>query len=126
MEPAFQPGDRLIAGAWWQQARVGDVIVARNPERTPPLLLKRVARVLPPDGGGPRFFLSGDNPDLSRDSRHFGPLPASAVEGRVLWVYHRSGAGRRADPPPPALTACASAVLVLFVGATLAVLLRRR
>ncbi|MFI5120788.1 MAG: signal peptidase I [Thermoanaerobaculia bacterium] len=58
----------------------------------PPSLLRR-------DGFGPlaiqagRFFAMGDNRDDSQDSRFFGPVPLSNLEGRavsVLWSIHES------------------------------------
>jgi len=37
---------------------------------------------------GPReYFLLGDHRAASRDSRAFGPVPASALIGKVIWRY---------------------------------------
>jgi len=31
------------------------------------------------------YFFLGDNPPESRDSRHFGAVPAASIQGRVVW-----------------------------------------
>lgn len=43
------------------------------------------------------FVALGDNRDHSRDSRSYGPVPASALRGRPLFVYWSR---RPADEPP--------------------------
>ena len=59
--------------------------------------------VVPPD----HVWLEGDNPPRSTDSRHYGPVPASSLRGRVvlrLWPVERAGYRRGAavDPERPA------------------------
>jgi signal peptidase I len=47
---------------------------------------------LVPDGC---VFVLGDNRDSTRDSRAFGPVPASNIRGRVVHVYWPArGSGR--------------------------------
>ena len=46
------------------------------------MLVKRIGAVLE-DG----VVLHGDNPRASTDSRSFGPVPSSAVLGRVVRCY---------------------------------------
>ncbi|GMI09329.1 hypothetical protein TrRE_jg10293 [Triparma retinervis] len=43
---------------------------------------RRGGKVAVPDG---RVWLEGDNPPKSRDSRHYGVIPASLIIGRVVW-----------------------------------------
>jgi hypothetical protein len=59
--------------------------------------------VVPPD----HVWLEGDNPPRSTDSRHYGPVPASSLRGRVvlrLWPVERAGyrSGAVVDPERPA------------------------
>jgi nickel-type superoxide dismutase maturation protease len=101
MAPALRDGDWVlarVAGA----AAVGQVVVARRPG-DPMLLVKRVVEVTP---GG--YWLVGDNPAASTDSRHFGPVPQ--VLARVIWRVRPWGPvpqpGRDPDgrPQPPGPT----------------------
>ena len=77
MEPTLHAGDWIVARADGR-AGVGDVVVLEHPHRPGMLIVKRVARR---DDDG--FWLLGDAPDESTDSRHFGAVPD--VVGRVLW-----------------------------------------
>jgi len=43
-----------------------------------------------PRDNGDGWFVLGDNPPDSRDSRHFGALEAEAFEGRVIWSLRGS------------------------------------
>ena len=91
MEPALSPGDwlllyRTMAPARPLRVRAGQIVVARHPERPDMLIVKRVARQEP---GG--WWLASDNPAAGAvDSRAFGVVPPSMIEGRVLWRYRRA------------------------------------
>jgi nickel-type superoxide dismutase maturation protease len=82
MRSALEPGDRLLVGCWLRPRR-GDMVVVRDPEQRSAFLVKRVAAV-EPNGD---VVLRGDSPNVSRDSRHFGPVPAALVVGRVVYRY---------------------------------------
>ena len=82
MRPALEPGDRLVI-ACWLGPRVGDVVVFRDPEDRATFLMKRVAGVAS-DGD---VMVCGDNPNVSRDSRHFGAVPRGLIVGRVIYRY---------------------------------------
>ena len=77
MESTLTAGDWIVARADGRAA-VGDVVVLEHPQRPGMLIVKRVARV---DDDG--FWVLGDNPGASTDSRQFGAAPD--VVGRVLW-----------------------------------------
>ena len=88
MEPALQPGDWLVVRRTMVpgralRLRAGQVVVARHPGRPDLLIVKRAARL---DAGG--WWLASDNPAGGAvDSRAFGAVPTSLIEGRVLLRY---------------------------------------
>jgi nickel-type superoxide dismutase maturation protease len=82
MQPALLPGDRILV-LTWAPPRRNDVIVFRDPEARATLTVKRV-QALTVDGA---LIVRGDNPNVSRDSRHFGPVPRALVVGRALYRY---------------------------------------
>jgi nickel-type superoxide dismutase maturation protease len=63
--------------------RVGDVVVARRPDR---LEVEIVKRILAIDRQG-KLFLDGDNPAASTDSWTFGPVSRDLIVARVRWRY---------------------------------------
>jgi nickel-type superoxide dismutase maturation protease len=81
MVPVLAPGDRVLV-LRTDRITVGDIVVFADPDGTEEVLVKRVTGV---DRSSVR--VEGDNSGTSRDSRHFGPVPRSAVIGRVLWCY---------------------------------------
>ncbi|MFV2172820.1 S24 family peptidase [Actinomadura sp. LOL_016] len=82
MLPGLRPGDWLVVrtGA----ARTGDVVVARHPERTELLIVKRAVR-RERDG----WWLESDHQRAPgrRDSWDFGAVPDGLVVGRVVARY---------------------------------------
>jgi nickel-type superoxide dismutase maturation protease len=94
MEPALRPGDWLLARRTITRGRPlrvrpGQVVVARHPGRPDLLIVKRAARREP---GG--WWLASDNPVAGAvDSRAFGVVPASLIEGRMLVRYRRARRG---------------------------------
>lgn len=80
MVPALGPGDRVLV-LRTDRVAVGDVVAFKDPEGGE-TLVKRVTGI---ERGSVR--VEGDNLGPSRDSRHFGPVPRSAIVGRVLWCY---------------------------------------
>ena len=82
MEPTMRNGD------WWlvrlgQRVSPGDVALLRHPLRRDLLVVKRVRRA---DVDG--WWVEGDNPDFSDDSRSFGAVAPSDIVGRLWWRYH--------------------------------------
>ena len=92
MAPALLAGDWVLA-ARAGTIRRGDVVVLVHPLRPRREMVKRVTGVpgdeLAPDRrlGPDEWFVAGDNPGASTDSRELGPVPSSAISGRVLFVY---------------------------------------
>ncbi len=99
MEPALRPGDRLLVlpacpnglpglrGA----PPIGCVVIVEREGRF------EVKRVAPPPAGVIGLWLLGDNAALSRDSRHDGAQPLSALRGRV--IFRIGPRGRRGRIP---------------------------
>lgn len=81
MQPALRPGDRVLVASW-ARPRVGDIVVMRDPEAHSTFVVKRVESIT-----NEQAVVKGDNPWVSRDSRHFGPVPRSLIVGRVVYRY---------------------------------------
>ena len=102
MEPSLRPGDWLVVRRTMipgrsLRVRAGQLVVARHPGRPGLLIVKRAARL---DGGG--WWLASDNPAAGAvDSRAFGAVPASLIEGRVLLRYWPVRRGQQPAGPAP-------------------------
>jgi nickel-type superoxide dismutase maturation protease len=71
------------------RVRPGQVVVARHPGRPDLLIVKRAARR---ERGG--WWLASDNPAAGAvDSRAFGVVPPSLIEGRMVLRYRRARPG---------------------------------
>lgn len=92
MSPTLSDGDVVLAhlGA---TARAGDVVLVRWPQRPAQLSVKRATH---PDGAG--WWVLGDNPDGSTDSRALGPARVLGVV--VARLYPRPRRLRDRIPPP--------------------------
>jgi nickel-type superoxide dismutase maturation protease len=92
MLPSLSPGDWALAVAATRYRR-GDVVVVRDPGRPGLEMVKRLVG-LPGDLGlggevlGPdEFWVEGDHPEASTDSRSFGPVRREHLMARVRLVY---------------------------------------
>jgi nickel-type superoxide dismutase maturation protease len=87
MVPALLPEDRVVVlgglGPLRPSVRVGDLVALADPRAPDRMMIKRVAAV-----EGDRLVVRGDNEAASTDSRHFGPVYADAIRGRVIYRYH--------------------------------------
>jgi nickel-type superoxide dismutase maturation protease len=96
MKPTLEAGDRLLVlrgSVALLRLRPGTVVLARSPAASGLEVVKRIAGIAS-DQRRSEYVLLGDNPVASTDSRHFGPLPATAITGRVIYRYwpdHRRG-----------------------------------
>lgn len=89
MEPTFKEGQVLLVSSvpyFFQQPKVGDVVVIKGP-RDPStnsgqggrLLLKRIKKK-----EKDKYFVAGDNPQASTDSRTFGVIIKDNILGKVI------------------------------------------
>jgi nickel-type superoxide dismutase maturation protease len=85
MEPRLRRGALVIARPIdpGTRLRVGDVVVARRPDRPEQEIIKRIHSI---DAVG-TIFLIGDNPRASTDSRNFGAVTREQIVARVRWRY---------------------------------------
>jgi type IV secretory pathway protease TraF len=91
MLPTLWPDDwALVVSPRRYAAR--DVVVVEHPGRPGYEMVKRIVaapggtvgeRTLGPD----EWWVEGDRPDASTDSRHFGPVSTSELLARVVLVY---------------------------------------
>lgn len=79
MLPTLRPGDCLLVRRP-RRVRAGAVVVARFPARPDLLVVKRAVR--PVDG---RWWVEGDNPAVTDDSRRYGPADVLAVVVLRYW-----------------------------------------
>lgn len=111
-----QQGDRALVSRLCLDARYGlsrgDVVVFRSPTEHRSLLVKRLI-ALPGDWiqvpaaqeirqiPVGHCWVEGDNPDVSWDSRSYGPIPLGLMQGRVthiVWPPNRIGPVERKIP----------------------------
>lgn len=81
MQPLLQPGDEITIDPFsYRQSlpQVGDVVVVVHPHRAKLIVVKRITAI---DGG--KYFLTGDNPKASTDSRHWGFIEVENILGKV-------------------------------------------
>lgn len=79
MLPILKNGDGILID---QDAKfgVGDIVLSKHPFKKSITLLKRISEI---DQNG-NYFLVGDNPSESTDSRTFGALSAKHILGKAV------------------------------------------
>jgi phage repressor protein C with HTH and peptisase S24 domain len=80
MQPSFSPGT-LVLGLKGLHPRIGSVVIV---EREGTEMIKRVARV-----GGKGYYLLGDNPDKSTDSRAYGWFAPNSIKSVIIGSIKR-------------------------------------
>jgi nickel-type superoxide dismutase maturation protease len=83
MSPALSDGDVLLLSLR-ARPRPGSVVLVRWPQRPGQLSVKRVV-----GRHGSTWWVQGDNPAASTDSRHLGPTHPIAVVIARLWPRPR-------------------------------------
>ena len=85
MLPTLHPGDCLLVRRP-RRVRAGSVVVARFPARRDLLVVKRAVR--PVEAG--LWWVEGDNPAITDDSRRYGPAEVLGVVALRYWPLRRS------------------------------------
>ena len=80
MEPTLRQGDMLLI-SYGTRVRPADVVVVALPGGRPLSVKRAVQR----DADG--WWVEGDAPDASTDSRQLGPIAPEAVLGRAVLRY---------------------------------------
>lgn len=80
MAPAYSPGT-IVLGAKWLRPRVGNVVVAERGGRE---IIKRVVQT-----GELGFYLLGDNPSQSTDSRTYGWFAPQTIKSVIIGSIKR-------------------------------------
>jgi inner membrane protease subunit 1 len=92
MSPTLEPEDWALAVSVGQLRR-RDVVVIEHPTRPGFHVVKRIIALpgeLTDDGRllrSDEFWVEGDNPGASTDSRQFGPVTRDRVRARIRLVY---------------------------------------
>ncbi|RMH69514.1 MAG: nickel-type superoxide dismutase maturation protease [Gemmatimonadetes bacterium] len=82
MLPLLKPGDEVLvnpAAYRKHPPQAGDLVVAVHPRNPHQKIIKRITTISPQN----TYFIQGDNPAESTDSRHFGAVPGDFIIGKV-------------------------------------------
>lgn len=99
MAPTLIPGDWCLVVSP-RGFRRGDVVVVEHPGRPGYEMVKRLVALAGDTVGerrlGPdEYWVEGDHPASSTDSRHFGPVTREELKAKVVLVYWPASRRRR-------------------------------
>ena len=79
MNPTLKDGEVVLVDRD-AMIEVGDIVVAKHPIEQNSEVVKRIERI----NAQGHYFLIGDNPDDSEDSRHYGAVTREYIKGKVV------------------------------------------
>ena len=82
MQPFLSPGEDILVDPYAYHKhlpRINDIVVTKHPQLNKLMIVKRVSAI---DRNG-HYFLTGDNPTASTDSRHWGVVKRLDIAGKV-------------------------------------------
>ncbi len=80
MNPTLKDGEVVLVDRETVNIEVGDIVIARHPIEQKSEVVKRVGRI----NERGHYFLVGDNPEESEDSRHYGAVTRDYIKGKVV------------------------------------------
>lgn len=83
MSPSLNPGDTVFASPlpyFFSSPRKNDIIICQDP-RDKRVLVKRLVGI-----DNNKYFVAGDNPSSSTDSRTFGLINRRGIIGKVIYI----------------------------------------
>ena len=95
MSPRFGDGDKLFVCRFIYKIvspKIGDAVVLTDP-RSERLILKKIDGIH--DG---KYFVTGENPTESTDSRIFGAIGKDRIVGKVLFRYKKTLTAKISNP----------------------------
>ena len=81
MAPSYHSGD-LVLIRKARKVKRNNIVIAHRPDQEDLLIIKRVITIT--NNG---YWLQGDNPEFSDDSRLFGEVSKELIKGIVLFKY---------------------------------------
>lgn len=91
MAPVLRPGRLVIARSVLYRPRVGDVVIIRHDS------LDKIKRIANLDID--KIYVLGDNEGQSTDSRHFGWLDITTIQGKVIWPRNKKSPRQQISSP---------------------------
>lgn len=80
MNPTLKDGEVVLVDREAAKIEIGDIVIAKHPIEQNSEVVKRVGRI----NEHGNYFLVGDNPEDSEDSRHYGAVTRDYIKGKVV------------------------------------------
>jgi phage repressor protein C with HTH and peptisase S24 domain len=81
MLPVLRPGGIVVGWGRPKKLAIGDIVIVQHEG------LEKIKRISQIEDG--KLYVLGDNPEASKDSRHFGWLDLSTVQAKLVWPIRK-------------------------------------